>query len=327
MVELKRQKVKKIEKLGPTQEYVYDISIKDQDPYFFANGHLVHNTDSVYFSAYSTLKDDIEKGNIPWTKESVIELYDAIDAEVNTTFVPFLQKAFHCPKTRGDVIKCGREIVGVKGLYITKKRYAVLVYDNEGKRMDVDGKPGKIKAMGLDLKRSDTPVVIQEFLTRVLTKVLDGAEEQECLDYISEFRTEFKAFPGWDKGSPKRANNITKYAAKEKAAGKANLPGHVRASLNWNTLKRLNNDKYSMNIIDGAKVIVCKLKDNPLGYTSVAYPTDELRLPQWFKELPFDDDAMEHTVIDEKLDNLIGVLGWDIVSTTTYNNFNNLFEF
>jgi len=34
------------------------------------------------------------------------------------------------------------------------------------------------------------------------------------------------------------------------------------------------------------KVIVCKLKDNPLGYTSVAYPTDELRLPQWFQELP-----------------------------------------
>ncbi len=33
----------------------------------------------------------------------------------------------------------------------------------------------------------------------------------------------------------------------------------------------------------GRKLLCVKLKDNPMGYTSVAYPTDELRLPQWFK--------------------------------------------
>ena len=77
----------------------------------------------------------------------------------------------------------------------------------------------------------------------------------------------------------------------------------------------------------GAKVIVCKLKSNPLGYTSIAYPVDELRIPEWFKELPFDGDAMEATILDQKLDNLIGVLGWDIQSTETTNTFNKLFEF
>jgi DNA polymerase elongation subunit (family B) len=285
------------------------------------------DTDSCYFSAYSTLKKDIEKGTIPWTRETVIELYDTIGETVNGTFVKFMQDQFHCPKTRGDVIKAGREIVASKGLFITKKRYAVLYYDKEGKRADVDGKPGKIKAMGLDLKRSDTPVVIQDFLSEVLTKVLNGSAEQEVLDYITDFRTEFKTRPGWEKGSPKRANNITEYAAKEKKAGKANMPGHVRASLNWNTLKRMMDDKYSMNIVDGMKVIVCKIKDNPMAFTSVAYPVDELRLPQWFKDLPFDDSEMENAVIDEKLENLIGVLEWDISSTRSDNNFNKLFDF
>ncbi len=285
------------------------------------------DTDSCYFSAYSTLKKDIEKGNLPWSKESVIELYDTIGEEVNGTFVKFMQDAFHTPKTRGEVIKAGREIVASKGLFITKKRYAVLYYDKEGKRTDVDGKAGKIKAMGLDLKRSDTPVVIQDFLSDVLTKVLNGAEKEEVLEFITDFRTEFKTRPGWEKGSPKRANNITEYAAKEKKAGKANMPGHVRASLNWNTLKRMMDDKYSMQIVDGMKVIVCKLKDNPMGYVSVAYPVDELRLPQWFKDLPFDDGEMETTVIDEKLENLIGVLEWDISSTRSDNTFNKLFDF
>jgi DNA polymerase elongation subunit (family B) len=285
------------------------------------------DTDSCYFSAFRTLQKDIEAGLIPWSKDNVIQLYDQIGEEVNTTFPQFMLDAFHCPKSRGEVIKAGREIVGSKALFITKKRYAVLYYDKEGKRADVDGKAGKIKAMGLDLKRSDTPEFIQDFLSEVLEMVLMGKAEQEVLDHISEFRIRFKARPGWEKGSPKRANKVTEYQAKEVKAGKANMPGHVRASINWNTLKRMYDDKYSMGITDGQKVIVCKLKPNPLGFTSVAYPVDELRLPQWFKDLPFDHAEMEQTIIDNKLDNLIGVLNWDINSTEEKNTFNSLFEF
>ena len=285
------------------------------------------DTDSSYFSAYSTLKDEINKGNIPWDKDSVMALYDQICDEANTTFPKFMVDTFHCPKSRSDVIAAAREIVASKGLFITKKRYAVLYYDVEGKRVDIDGKPGKIKAMGLDLKRSDTPVVIQDFLSNVLEMVLAGKEQQEVLDYITEFRTEFKTRPGWEKGSPKRANKITEYGNKEKKLGKANMPGHVRASINWNTLKRMEDDKYSVTIVDGQKVIVCKVKDNPMGFTSVAYPVDELRLPEWFKKLPFNDAEMENSVIDEKLGNLIGVLEWDISSTRNDNTFNKLFDF
>jgi hypothetical protein len=168
---------------------------------------------------------------------------------------------------------------------------------------------------------------MQKFLEEILIRVLNGAGETEILDRISEFRTEFKSRPGWEKGSPKRANNITDYQAKEKKAGKANMPGHVRASINWNTLKTMNGDKYSQQIVDGMKVIVCKVKDNPLGYTSVAYPVDEMRLPQWFKDLPFDDSAMESAIINNKLENLIGVLEWDLESTTQDNNFGSLFSF
>jgi hypothetical protein len=154
-----------------------------------------------------------------------------------------------------------------------------------------------------------------------------GKTEQEVLDHISEFRIRFKARPGWEKGSPKRANKITEYQGKEAKAGKTNMTGHVRASINWNTLKRMYGDKYSMAITDGAKVIVCKLKPNALGFTSVAYPVDELRLPQWFKDLAFDHAEMEQTIIDNKLANLIGVLNWDINSTEEKNTFNSFFEF
>ena len=257
----------------------------------------------------------------------MVSLYDKIADEVNGSFKSFMTKAFHCPGTRGDVIAAGRELVASKGLFITKKRYAALYYDKEGERVDTAGKEGKVKAMGLDLKRSDTPVFVQDFLSEILYMVLTGKTEKEVLDRISEFRGEFKARPGWEKGSPKRANNMTKYTEEEAKKGKTNMPGHVRASMNWNRCREMYGDKYSMPITDGAKVIVCKLKSNPLGYTSIAYPVDELRIPEWFKELPFDSEAMESTILDQKIDNLIGVLNWDVQSTETSNTFNKLFEF
>jgi len=42
--------------------------------------------------------------------------------------------------------------------------------------------------------------------------------------------------------------------------------------------------------------------------------------------LPFDDHAMAETIIDNKLDNLIGVLNFDLESTKRHNSFNSLFD-
>ena len=285
------------------------------------------DTDSCYFSAWPALKADVEEGKIPWSKENVITLYDQVCEAANTTFPEMMMTAFHCPKSRSDVIAAAREIVAESGLFITKKRYAALVTDIEGFRTDTDGKAGKVKAMGLDLRRSDTPVFMQEFLSELLLMVLTDKPRDDVLERITQFRQQFHERPGWEKGSPKRANKVGHYRRLEEKQGKANMPGHVRASINWNTLKRMNGDKYSEEVVDGMKVIVCKLKPNPLGYTSVAYPTDVMRLPDWFKELPFDDAAMAETIIDNKLDNLIGVLNYPLEDTKRHNTFTSLFDF
>ena len=286
------------------------------------------DTDSCYFSAWPVLKKEVDEGRMDWSKEICIQLYDGIAEQVNQSFPGFMEQAFHCPRENGEIIKGGREIVASKGLFITKKRYAVMIIDKEGKRTDVQGKPGKVKAMGLDLKRSDTPKVIQDFLSEVLHIVLTGATKEIVVEKIREFKYTFTERPGWEKGSPKRVNNLTKYMKEEQRLGKANMPGHVRAALNWNNLRKMNSDNYSMQVTDGMKTIVCKLKSNPLGWTSIGYPTDELHLPQWFKELPFDDGEMEATVVDQKIDNLLGVLGWELASATnTENTFQLLFDF
>jgi hypothetical protein len=274
------------------------------------------------------LRKEVEEGRMQWNKETCISLYDGIAEQVNQSFPGFMEQAFHVPREMGSVIRGGREIVASRGLFITKKRYAVMIIDKEGRRIDVNGKPGKVKAMGLDLKRSDTPKIIQDFLSDVLNDVLTGVQRDSVVEKIKQFKLEFKERPGWEKGSPKRVNNLTKFQKEEERLGRANMPGHVRAALNWNSLRKMNSDNYSMQIVDGMKTIVCKLKPNVLNWTSIGYPTDELHLPAWFRELPFDDSEMEATVIDSKLDNLLGVLEWDLAaSTNTDNTFQALFEF
>ena len=286
------------------------------------------DTDSVYFSAWPAVKADVAAGRMEWNNDICIQLYDNISDQVNESFPAFMEKAFHSPRALGAIIRGGRELVASQGLFIKKKRYAVLIIDKEGKRLDTGGKPGKVKAMGLDLKRSDTPKVVQDFLSEILVDVLTGADRDSVIAKVRDFKMLFQERPAWEKGTPKRVNNLTKYTAEEARLGKANMPGHVRAAMNWNSLRRMHSDNYSLQIVDGMKTIVCKLKDNPLGFTSVGYPTDETHIPQWFKDLPFDDSLMEAGIVDQKVENLLGVLEWKIAENTDINStFDTLFSF
>jgi hypothetical protein len=292
------------------------------------NAIVYGDTDSCYFTAYPILKSQIANGELDWNKETCIGLYDSIADQANESFPSFMERAFHAPRKNGAIIKAGRELIGDRAIFITKKRYAINIFDKEGKRKDKEGKMGDIKAMGLDLKRADTPKYIQEFLMDVLQMVIQqGKGREDVIERVKEFKRILGAQDSWTKGSPKSVNNLTKHTIEFEKTGKCGV-GHARAAINWNYLRRVYGDNYSQKIIDGMKIVVCKLKDNALGFTSIAYPVDELRLPQWFKDLPFDDLLMESTLVDEKIDNLIGVLDWDIKSNINTNStFDDLFTF
>ena len=316
--------VNKIECLGEIDDYVYDLSISgESEPFFFANDILVHNTDSSVFSAYPAVKEQ----HVEWDKDTAISLYDNVAEQVNASFPKFLSSTFNVPGKNQNILKAGRELVGDRGIFITKKRYAINIYDKEGKRLDADGKIGKIKAMGLDLKRADTPKYVQDFLMDILTKVLKGIGREVIVEDIRTFKIWLSDQPAWTKGSPRAVNNLTMYGERIKNNVPGPVPGHVRASLNWNSLLEMHKDKFSTKIVDGAKIVVCQLKTNALGYTSIAYPIDQKKLPDWFKELPFDELTMENTLVDEKIDNLIGVLGWDVKQAIDTNSADDLFTF
>jgi hypothetical protein len=190
--------------------------------------------------------------------------------------------------------------------------------------------------MGLDLRRSDTPKFVQEFLSEILLATLTGKTEADVVEMVRDFKVRFNELKPWQKGTPKAVNNLTRYRQREESAmqqrmggqkiSKVTMPGHVRASLNWNLMLDIHNDKQTTKIVDGQKIIVCKLKENATNMTSIAYPIDEAHLPDWFIDLPFDEDAMQAAIVDKKIDNLLGVLKWDLSKTNASDShFESLF--
>jgi DNA polymerase elongation subunit (family B) len=297
------------------------------------------DTDSCYFSAYPILREEIERGEVEWTKESIIDTYNALAKAVSATFPEFLHKKLNVPIKRSTgVIASSRETVSESGIWMVKKRYAVLMFDKDGIRLDVGGKPGKVKAMGLDLKRADTPKLVQQFLSDILMDTLTGKGENAVIAKIKEFKEKFEALKPWQMGTPRAVNKLSHYRDKLEAAmhkklgggvvGNLHVPGHVTASLAWNNLKDIHKDQHAMKIIDGQKVIVCKLKETSNNnLSSIAYPVDEVHLPDWFLTLPFDESEMMAGIVDKKVENLLGVLNWDLSRASKQNEmFESLFD-
>jgi DNA polymerase elongation subunit (family B) len=298
------------------------------------------DTDSCYFSAYPVLKEEIDRGDILWTKESIIDLYNDLAKAVSATFPEFLLTTLNVPlKKSTGVIASSRETVSESGIWMVKKRYACLMYDKDGIRLDAAGKVGKVKAMGLDLKRADTPKFVQKFLSEILMDALTDKGENFIIDKIRKFKQQFEDMKPWQQGTPRAVNNLTRYREKIELAamkklkgedmGNLHVPGHVSASLAWNRLRDINNDQHAMRIIDGQKIIVCKLKDTVENRTSsIAYPVDELHLPEWFLRLPFDSEGMQDGIVDKKIENLLGVLKWDLSRTQKeHEHLETLFSF
>lgn len=319
---VQKVKVSGIKSLGKTKKKVYDVSMKGNDHYFFANGILVHNTDSTYFSIPSHLKatnDDTEL-----SKDDLVQLYETVGKAVDQTFPEFMDRTFNTGIEKGSIVAADLELIGTRGLFLKKKRYGILKFWEDGKRLDKNSH-GKLKAMGIEIKRSDTPKFIQDHLQDVFIDLLVGSSVKDLKDKIMDFKKEFKSMDPWRKGTPKTVKNLSNKTREFYETGKCSV-GHALASIHWNILRNDLNDHSVPEITDGTKIIVCKLKTNPnLKIDSIAFPSELIdKLPQWFRDLPFDVESMEEGILIKKLDNLFGKLDMDLgIHDDPNNSINN----
>ena len=272
-------------------------------------------------SSYVRLDWYMDKLKMERNVDNAVKLADDLGEKINAAFPTFMSENFQVGKKRGGIIQIGREVVARRGLFRdVKKKYALYVVDDEGKRVE------DIKVKGMEPRRSDTPKFVQNFLMDCITGVLQHNKDYEDIyKMVQDFRTNvFRKKDPWRRGRPCRVNNLTVKSGQIDAYEESLAEGYigleklrphfsVMASKNTNDLIRAYDEKNWDLIRDGDKVEVLDLyEDNPLNMKSVAIKVDENYVPEWFKELPFNNEVHEQKILDKKLFNVLGsIMDWE----------------
>lgn len=292
------------------------------------------DTDSNYFSIGEQCFKDANPDFV-YTKQNVVDYINNLTKIVDASFFQAVKDRFHVDDEHADIMHCAREIIGQYGLYVKKKRYAIMVYEDEGHRLDVDGKPGKMKIRGLQTQRADMPKAVKKLLKDMLVKVLTGGQEKDLQQMIVDFtKTEWNVEP-WKKGTPKPVNKLKQYMEKLKegcdgmTAQKTTIPSQVRGAINWNNLIDYYGDTQTKKFMGGEKCLMCKLlPNNMLKMDVVCIPIDidPTTIPQWFKDLPFDVERTDEAVINTTIDSIFGILNWNLHLSALTENQNDDIE-
>ena len=311
--QVSRNRIASVEELSPfDDEYVYDLVMEDSnEPYFFANGILVHN--SCYF-VMEKLTTDLE--------EAVVVADMLVDG-INASFPEFMTQAFFCQPEFNSLIRANREIVASSGIFRAKKKYVMLAYDMEGTRIPPDS-PKALKTQGSDIKISSTPEMIRTMLKDVTMMVLKGTPKPEIDEYILKFRRDLRNIHNIEDlnilsfASVNTIKTLDEYYMKwerieKPGMGRVNMPSHVRAAINHNTFIELIKEQNEQPIRNGMKCKVLWLAPNEYGYTNMAFASETEQLPEWFlKHFEVDLKETESKLVDHKLGLIFDPIGWQV---------------
>ena len=160
-----------------------------------------------------------------------------------------------------------REVISDRGVWTAKKRYVLNVCDSEGVRYEEP----KLKIMGIECVRSSTPEVCRDRIRETL-KLVMTEDENVIIDYIDNFRDEFRELLVNEVSFPRSVNHMNKYYDSVHRYKKG-TPIHVKGCLLFNNLvksKKLET-KYPL-INNGEKIKFVYLKEpNPLGEKVIGF--------------------------------------------------------
>lgn len=295
-----------VEDLGEIEQFVYDIEVEDNHN-FFANDICVHN--SVYLRL-----DKLVKKVLPKEKDRA-KIVDFLDKASKKVIQPFITDRY---AKLADMMNAfenrmfmEREVIADKGIWTAKKRYMLNVWDSEGVRYENP----KMKIMGIETARSSTPLIVREKLKTAIAIVL-REDNDRLIDFIEDFRREFKKLQPEEVAFPRSCNGMAKYSGVNTIYDKG-TPIAVKGSLVYNHFlqQRKLSKKYRL-IVEGDKIKFIYLKEpNPLREKVISFPNTiplELKIHDYLDY----DMQFEKSFIDP-LTNILEKIGWKMDRETT----------
>jgi DNA polymerase elongation subunit (family B) len=187
--------------------------------------HLITgDTDSVflkYFNIMDKTKSNDEK------LEFVNNLNKEVQSFLNNDIVKRIVLKHNVPENKNR-LNLKNELVIKRGLFLAKKRYALYIISQEGNKTD------EIKAMGLEIKRSDFSKTTKDYLKEVLELILktEKLSLPKILEYVRDKQETFTKIISSGITSIGRPVSFGKKLSEYKT-----LSQGVKSMINWNNLE------------------------------------------------------------------------------------------
>jgi DNA polymerase elongation subunit (family B) len=212
-------------------------------------------------------------------------------------------------------MKMKREAIADKGIWTAKKRYILNVYNNEG----VQYSEPKLKLSGIEAVRSSTPSACRDNIKKALKLIMTSTEE-DLVDFIANFREEFKALPFQDIAFPRTVRGLTEYYDPVTIFRKS-TPIHVRGALIYNNMLKQHGltTKYEA-IGEGEKIKFCHLKlPNPAMSNIIATSGSLPKELDLIEYIDYDTQFTKSFI--DPLQTILDVLGWHTEKRVTLDAF------
>jgi len=277
---------------------------------------IASDTDSIYLSLDRLVDKTIVAENPSATTSDIIAFMDKV---CESKVQPFIDKSYselaRYVNAFQQKMMMKREALSDKGVWTAKKRYILRVHNNEGVQY---AKP-KLKVMGLEMIKSSTPSACREKMWEAID-IMFNKDENALIDFIDDFRKEFKKLEIPSIAFPRGVNGLQKYSDSQNIYGKK-CPMHVRGALIYNhLLKKKKLDKQFESIKEGEKIKYIHLKEpNIIQSDVIAFAGD---LP---KELDIhkyiDYDLQYNKSFVEPLKIILDCIGWKTEHVSSLADF------
>ena len=271
------------------------------------------DTDSLYINFGEVVNEAMCEDK---TKAEIVHM---IDCTYKGTVEPLIEQWYkelaEYTNAYENRMVMNREVIADKGVWTAKKRYVLNVWDSEGIRYDEP----KLKIQGLESVRSSTPYSCRGKIEQAL-KIALNQDRYALLDFVDDFRKEFKTLPLDEIASPRSINGLRKYHDTGKVFG-FKTPLQVRGALVYNHLLEhyeLTNKFPRIHDGDKAKYVYLKMP-NPIHQNVITFINT---IPKQFDV----DDYIDYETQFEKgfLDPLSAVtsaIGWRLDNSATLEGF------
>jgi hypothetical protein len=256
---LKTTKNFKVRSLGKRETFVYDIEV-EKNHNFFANNILIHNS---AFLHLEHVADQLKRKNPDITRDEIIDKLDKFMVKI---IMPIIEDGYQelaeYMNTKTNYMRMGVEKICSSGLWVGKKKYALMCCRNEGVKLPEP----ELMVKGIEIVRSSTPKVVREKLKQTVKYLLTDIDKFYIT--LSEYKKIFCQFIPEEISFPRSVNNMEKYIDGE--SYKKGTPIALRSAVAYNNfIKKHKLQKKYAEIRSGEKIKFIYMKLPNPGFENV----------------------------------------------------------